>query len=602
MKYAPIYLIAGSLLLAVVGYSAAAWYAGEQVEAALAEQSKALQDVFPLVKLGDRQYDRGLFSSEETVAITLTAKPRGEPLHFTLTSKIRHLPFLGMLDLDAAAIDSRISVNEDSRKEVSEWVGDKLPVAIHTVLHFGGAGKTLVTITQVNTSRLSSGEASLAINFGEKLATYSMKVDFTNIEIKDKAVSLIQASGLHFDDDHKRVFPDEPGLYTGSAHLSMDRFAFSLPRQSDLLVINQLKADQATGFDKSSGLVSFSSKLDMKAVTVADQDYGPAVLDMSLHNLDAHALVNLNHAIKAANGNNVGQGIIGHGLVRKISPLILDLIKHDPEFRIDRVSYTSPEGESRISALVKFSDVQPDDLSNGKALLDRLYILADIKIPEATLTTLTRNGISHAGQSVGGVTNKIAQMIAMGYLTSEAGNIKTHLEFRNGNLSFNGKKFTPRTTPVVPNISPLRRPAGGVRAQIHFPLGIIAPSMKGRPPSQAIRAGGVFRCTDVNGQTTYTDKPCAPNEKMHKMPTIATPAQTWPIGIPTRGYGADMFAGRPYSRPRTRAEALMPLIGRCTVTRYNAWVRANSGLTDIEIRAEKLHEFNQICRGMFHVR
>jgi uncharacterized protein YdgA (DUF945 family)/cytochrome c551/c552 len=440
MKRTLIFLIAILSSLVIVGYPAVAWFFGKQIETTLDDQYNALHDLVPFITLSDRNYDRGVFSSNETVTVTTALTPLATPVRFTLTSKIRHLPFVGMLVLETATVDSELTVNDGFKQDVSEWMGDKNLVAIHTTLHFNGGGNTTVTIPAFNSARLLSDEATLKIGFSKNLASYSMQGNMPKIVFSDKSGNRLQVSGMHFDRDHKRIFPDEPALYSGSDHLAIEQLDAS-GITAPTLSIGQLAVDRISTVDNDNEFVDDGAKIGMSAVKIADKDYGPAQLNMSFHHLHARTVASLYHAYLDAKEKNSVRAYNYLEVIAATASLNQELLKHDPEFRIDRLSFTRPEGESILSALFKIRDAQPSDFSNPMALLAKFYISVDIKIPEQFISELTQNKFASVSQPGGGFDKELARMVTEGYVSREDGYIKTRFEFHDGKVWLNSKQY-----------------------------------------------------------------------------------------------------------------------------------------------------------------
>ncbi|MGO9446626.1 MAG: YdgA family protein [Thiobacillaceae bacterium] len=601
-----IYLIAALFLLAFVGYPAAAWFLGKQVEATLDEQSMALHDLIPFVTLSDRKYDRGVFSSDETVTVTVAPTPLALPIRLILTSKIRHLPLLGMFDLDKATIDSEVTVNDDAKQDASERKARRNGVAIHTALHFSGDGDTILTVPALNSSRLSSDEATLKIRFSKELASYSLEGNAPKIVIRNIAGNRLQISGIHFQSNRERLSPEEPALYGGSDHFAIETIdAGGATMSAAPLYIKKFSVDQISTFDRSNGFVDYASKIGVTAFRIGDKDYGPAEFNTSLHHLDARALARLNDAFQNANGKIAAHTLTYSELIAANTPLVQDLLTHDPDFRIDRLSFTRPDGESTLSALVKFKDAQPSDFANRMAALAKLYVMADIKVPERLVSDLAPNNIALVSQSVNNVNDQIAAMVADGYLTREDGFLKTRCEFHDGKLWFNGKEFVRPPPTISVNPDPLSRPASISRPESNVQsLRIMTGTpMVGVARSEFTKPTGVVRCTDPSGRTTYTDKPCATKDKMHEMPAVITESNAWQSGAQAGPSGAGMAARHVRELALARASApLTPLVLQCVATRYRSWTQANYPLADKDAQEAKLNEFNDECRKIFHVR
>ncbi len=66
MKRLTLFALVAMAVVVLIGYTAASWFLGSRVETALDEQYKNLNGLLPFIRLSDRKYERGLFTSHET--------------------------------------------------------------------------------------------------------------------------------------------------------------------------------------------------------------------------------------------------------------------------------------------------------------------------------------------------------------------------------------------------------------------------------------------------------------------------------------------------------------------------------------------------------
>jgi uncharacterized protein YdgA (DUF945 family) len=106
-----------------------------------------------------------------------------------------------------------------------------------------------------------------------------------------------------------------------------------------------------------------------------------------------------------------------------------ELLKHDPEFGIDRVGMVTPDGEIVAKGVIKLVGATVDDFTapGGMALIGKLD--ADITV-EAAQKVLEKfpNGATMAGAAVDG-----------GYAKRDGDKLVCHITFKAGELLINGK-------------------------------------------------------------------------------------------------------------------------------------------------------------------
>lgn len=489
-------LIAAIAVVVVLAYPISSWVLGRQVETALAEQYKQIESI-PYVKVIDRQYQRGVFSSTETVTFEVlgemfrtldkvrqdaekeagaeaaagesaadTPKPAPvEPLRFTVRSQISHGPAPGLSTVAAAVADSELVIDGKAQQELAKLLGDKKPLTAHTVYRFDGGGRSDVASPafaanlpseQPNTvSRLSWEGFTATVDFTRNLQSYTMTGEAPKLEILDgKGVAMLM-SGLKFTGEQKRIFDDEPLLYSGTQRFTLEQIRISDQNTKEAPVeLRQVAYDVA--LPVNGEFIDMVAKMGAEAVRVGEQSYGPAHYDFSFRRLHARTTAKLYRAMmnmySDPNFFSVG-GDPGRMLAPLAEPA-LELLKHNPEFRIDRLTFKTAQGEAAVSASAKLKDGKPEDLSNPMALLAKLEASADLSLPEAWLASLSAGAKQAAGENQQAdpehaamqkqiFEQQLAGFAGQGYVTRANGLVASKIEFRDGKLSVNGKPFDP---------------------------------------------------------------------------------------------------------------------------------------------------------------
>jgi uncharacterized protein YdgA (DUF945 family) len=120
------------------------------------------------------------------------------------------------------------------------------------------------------------------------------------------------------------------------------------------------------------------------------------------------------------------------------------LLKHDPEFVIDRIGIVTAQGEAAFRGVLKLPGVTDEDLKGDPmAMVSRLEADITFEAPQALFENIP-NGTTVMGMG-----------IDQGYIKRESGKITSHIQFRKGALTINGK------SPSVPPLLGGPPPAGG---------------------------------------------------------------------------------------------------------------------------------------------
>jgi hypothetical protein len=175
-----------------VAYGGSTWYAGSQIKSRYDAALDELPKQTALVRITDRQYERGFFGAVSTVTLeigcapdataaatpTPPAKPaEGEdaeadeeaeaeaeadatppkPLRFTIRDTIHHGPLAGG-SLAAATIDSELVLDAKTQADVKKLFGEAKPLSAHTKVGFGGDFTTDMTVAPAKFAEAGKGQ------------------------------------------------------------------------------------------------------------------------------------------------------------------------------------------------------------------------------------------------------------------------------------------------------------------------------------------------------------------------------------------------------------------------------------------------------------
>lgn len=481
-------LIAAIAVPVVLAYPVASWVLGKQVETTLAEQYKQLESI-PYVKVIDRKYERGVFASSEVVTFEVmgdmfrsiekaqkdaaaadpeaakTAPAPLEPLRFTLRSEIKHGPAPGMAAFAAAIADSELVLDGKMQQEIAKLIGDKKPLTAHTVYRFDGGGTSDVASPafaatfpgeQPDTvNRLSWEGFRATVDFTRNLQSYTMTGDAPKLEVLDgKGVSAVM-SGLRFEGEQKRIFDDEPLLYSGTQRFTVAQVSITDKNAREAPVLfKQVAYDIA--LPVNGEFIDMVAKMGAEGVQIGEQNYGPAHCDLSLKHLHARTTAKLYRAMLQTYADPAALAAAGDP-ARALAPLSepgLELLKHNPEFRLDRLSFRTAQGEAAVSASAKLKDARPEDLANPMMLMAKLEASIDLALPEVLLDNMSGGAMYAASEEAKPdpemaamqeqmIEQQLAGFAEQGYITRANGLVRSKIEFRDGQLTVNGKPFDP---------------------------------------------------------------------------------------------------------------------------------------------------------------
>lgn len=475
--------IALLVAIPVIAYPAAAWLLGRQVESALGEQYKQMESL-PYLKVVKREYQRGVYSADETVTFeafgdmfrALSAaqadesaenaedgaqpRPPLKPLQFTLRTHYKHGPFPGGSSLAAAVADSELELGEGF--DAASVLGDKKPMTAHTIYGFSGGGSSEVSSPAFaaslpnaqsgSTTRLAWEGVTAKIDFSKHLARYTLQATAPKLEIQDSAGPRIVMSGMKLEGDNTRIFDDEPLLYAGTQRFTLEQFSIEgEASQEQPVLLKRLSYD--VNAPVNGDFLDLTAKMGAESLLVAGQDYGPAHYDFSFKHLHARTVAQLYRAMLQVYSDPAALATPERAAtaLAPLSAPALELLKHAPEFSIDRISFKSAHGEAMMSASAKLNDVKPEDVANPFMLIGKLEASADLALPEGLLINASAtkpDPEDEYAQRQGEMRQQqLTAYAEQGYVTREGGTVKSKVEFRNGQLTVNGKPFNPMAMP-----------------------------------------------------------------------------------------------------------------------------------------------------------
>ena len=482
-------LIAASAVAAGIAaaYPASSWLLGKQVEAALDEAYKPLAD-YPDIKIVKRDYERSVFGATETVTVELfgttaralekmqkdaaarnpaaPAMPAAplpaitKPIQFTVRSIIQHGPFPGFEGLGAATIDSELVVEGETLSQVAKTMGGQNPLSSHTVIDFTGGGVSTLKSPGFSTtvpgpdgkatSRIDWGGVAMKVGFTRGMKSYTMDGEAPKLVVKDEAGPSVVLRGLRVQADQQRIFDDEPMLYSGTMKFSLaEGEATSGKPDGEPVLVRKVSYD--INVPVQGEFVDIVAKIGVEVVQVGQLNYGPAHYDFSLNHLHARTVAKFYRTwMKLSSDPNflsaAGQPGGNIGVFAPLAEPGFELLKHNPEIRIDRVSFRNKHGEATLSARAKLNDPKPGEFANPLMLLMKLEAGAEATVPVGLVGDLMGGGAAASEEAEARRELLQMQLTAFeqqGFIQREGAVIKSKLAFAKGQLTVNGQPFNP---------------------------------------------------------------------------------------------------------------------------------------------------------------
>lgn len=469
------------VLLLGAAYAAGAWYLGGRVEQAVAEPQKRFESM-PYIKIVRRDFQRGMFSSEETVtyelfgdffrAIGQMQKAQGaagrpdalptvvapKPLVLIAVSHIRHGPLPDGKTMAAAIIDTDFDVEDRFKPALTRVLGPKKPITARTVIALDGNGESIVSSPAfLYAAPAAEGAPPDEFNWGGVAATIRFTSGFTQQTITSEAPRLEVTSpangghalvtGMHFESNGTQVFKDEPLLATGKANISVAEIVVDGPALAGKAFRLRNLGYQSSMNMNGGDFLDMAGKFGVAEVTFGNANYGPAHYDFSLTHVHARTFAQIMRAMLKINAESDAAGAGDPAVaLQALSGPIMKLLEFNPELGIDRVSFRLPDGDVEMKARARLNEAKAEDFKQPQQLLAKLSATAEISVPAAVLASgfgMRANSPEVLAAQMQARQRQLAALIEHNYLQQDGALLRTKLDFADGQLKVNGQPFDP---------------------------------------------------------------------------------------------------------------------------------------------------------------
>jgi uncharacterized protein YdgA (DUF945 family) len=358
-----------------------------------------------------------------------------EPLRFTVRNEVLHGPVLGLSGFGIARVDSHLVLSEETRKQITELFGPKDPVEVSTrIRFFGGGTTTLKSEGRKITPKDGKAEISwetfkVAVGYSRNFDKYDMDGKWPRLEVKDSS------DGTHFvmdsmslEGDGKRVRGD---LYDGDFTFRIEKLSVAGKDQDQIevgdlhyIVTSATKDDFAEiGAKLGTGAIK-SKQLSAIGIELKEIHY-----DFSMRRLHAETLEKMMAAIKAMYAKPVTNTLEAQtAMFAPFKEYGLELLKHDPEFVIDRIGIETADGDGYLKGVISLKGATAEDLAAGSmGIVSRIHADLTIDVSEKMLQKFP-NGSTGAGAAVDS-----------GYAERKGDRLICKIVFAEGQLTVNGK-------------------------------------------------------------------------------------------------------------------------------------------------------------------
>ncbi|SFN16252.1 Uncharacterized conserved protein YdgA, DUF945 family [Formivibrio citricus] len=394
---------AAALVIACAGWAGGAFYAGKSVEATLDKQHKWLSDL-PYFVVKSREYQRGWFSSSETVTLAvnpemyrLFLEKEGQELpkfEVTYSNKVLHGPFplIGQFSLRPAkaVVQTEFKFAPETQKLLSRFFGAQKPIEMENRIGFDDDGVIQIKVPGFDYEEAVSG---VKAKWQGLTATVDYGGDFNRVKLNAVAPGMsgsakekgnFSFSGLTLDVDHQR---GKAGMMLGTTSAKLAGFSLDVPDGLPVKVALENLAYN-TKLAESGDFINGEATISLARIILNDKPYGPAELQAEASHLHGPTLAKLNDEFNKLQKRPLKREEATAEIVKLAKAHGMPILTNDPRFGIRKLEVQLPEGALKFSASVGLKGFQEKDLDNPVDFVNKLSAKADFSIPRKVVETL----------------------------------------------------------------------------------------------------------------------------------------------------------------------------------------------------------------------
>lgn len=377
--------------------------------------------------------------TDEAAAAAEAAREAAEKirgLRLKVYNDVLHGPVLGTAGFGFARVDSTIDLPPEALEKIREVFGPKPALEMRTRIGFFGGGTTFLTSEgrKLNTADeidVRYDTFKLAMGYDRDFNSYDLDGKLPKLEITGEGNELLFDS-FTIGGDGKRVRNE---IYDGDVEFRVKKISYKDGNTGNNVVIKDAHYNVEMDVDGdfvSIGAEIGSGAIENAALSAIGLDIKAIHYDFSLRRLHIDPMDKITLAMRdiyTLNPENNSPEAVEAAIIAPMKENAAELLRHDPEFSVDKVGFVTSDGKAILEGLVKFVGVTPEDFEvpGGLGLIPKID--ADLTLEVALkLVEKVPNGAMMAGAGV-----------SAGYLERDGDKYVCRIQFRNGELLLNGK-------------------------------------------------------------------------------------------------------------------------------------------------------------------
>lgn len=410
----------------------------------------------PTLKL-TRHYHRGWYTSVDDTDVEMSsamlnslsalgpaaataanAEPLTSPIRYSLHTVIHHGPFCGLTCFALARADTHVTFTDTLRDSLTKLFGNKNPITIVSRFAFSGGGSTTISSPSFDHAKtdhdtfLSWGGIEATFHYGARQEWYDLTASAPALNVQGPK-GTIEAEAMSLDMRAKRVVHT---LYASDSHMKLKHFA-----ATDADKVKQLSIDDVvfTSQDQvQDRFMNVNYQWSAGAIQSRSMTLSSAHADFTWKHLGLDALESFSVAMRSSyqQQNQLhAPAAQAQDMLAALKQPLTALLLEEPEMDVDRLSMAAAQGQATMTGAIHLAGFSASDLDAPMLLIPKLDVRLDTEIDESFLASLPGVGAD--------ALTKLQPMIDQGFVTRANGTLRTQLLFQRGQLTFNGKPFSP---------------------------------------------------------------------------------------------------------------------------------------------------------------
>ncbi|AKH65203.1 MULTISPECIES: YdgA family protein [Photorhabdus] len=466
-------LVAVGVIVALgAAWTGASWYTGKQIEQRIGQSvshaNAELEKAFPEtgLVLQSKDFQRGIFSSDVRLVLTVKDGVKNAEIkpgeEISIKSVIDHGPFplaqVKKLTLipSMASVHSELENNEALKPLFAVTKGKSLFTADSRVSYSGSVISDVDIIPvdfEQNGAKFNFSGAKLTSDLSRDLKEISLAIKSDQLTINKNNENFV-VKGIDLDLSNKKGKFD---IYVGDQNINIQEISLKGIGNEDM-VLSGVKINSNIGEDETNlkGKITYS----LDGLKLKNTDFGSGKFAITADRLDGESVRKFTQAYndataKSLTSDDLSSDAANAAIIDAVFSNFPILLKNNPQFGIEPLTWKNAKGESSISYKVSLKNL-PKDKSNLSAMKteDAIRTLIqdmslNVTLPKPMLTEFATqakmmNGMDKA-KAEDDAAKQIEQFEQFGQLfkitTVDKDAISIKFNYADGNVEMNGKKM-----------------------------------------------------------------------------------------------------------------------------------------------------------------